>query len=149
MLYRNHVTGGFGLDPDALMEELRRELTRTPLPREAHGAGGHAHEGLELSDAGDRFVIRVDVPGVTESDLEITYDRGAVSIRARRDAPAADGWVVRRKERASFEWSRAAVLPAPIEADRAEAKLCRGVLEISLPKTPDAAPRRVKITSAN
>lgn len=150
---------GVGLvSPFAMIDELRREMDRMfesversmGLPSARRWVT--AQDGwpdVSLSDEGDRFVVRAEVPGVKESDLEVTYDRGSVSIHARRDAAVPDGWSVHRKERASYELSRVISLPGAIDADQASATLRHGLLEIVLPKTADSQPRRLSVKSGD
>lgn len=159
MLTRNDgLLDGVGLvSPFAMMDELRREMDRMfegversmghPSARRLAGAFD-GRPDVELSDEGDRFVVRAEVPGVKESDLEVTYDRGTVSIRARRDASIPEGWSVHRKERASYELSRVITLPSAIDADQASAALRHGMLEVVLPKTPEAQPKRLTVRSS-
>lgn len=143
----------FALEPFVMMEALKREMDRMFDGFERGfipgSFGVDAFPSVELADEGERFVVRAEVPGVGDGDLDVTYDRGAVSIRARRDAAAPEGWSIHRKERPSFELSRVIALPAPIDPERAEATLRDGLLEIALPKSPEAAPRRLPIKSAS
>lgn len=149
-------TNGVGLASTlGWMEELRRDMDRMFEDFERSFAPSSSWlfgnvdgwPDFELLDEGERFVIRAEVPGMKESDLEVTYDRGAVSIRGRRDASVPEGWTVHRKERASYELSRMISLPAAIDPDGATATLKAGVLEIVLPKAPEARPRRLEIKS--
>jgi HSP20 family protein len=132
-------------DMDGLFAGLDRSLAfpSTALRRLAPTSGGPG--AIDLEDAGDRFVVRADVPGVREEDLEVTFERGSITIRARRDAAPPEGHAVHQKQRTSFEMTRTVELPAPVDVDRAEASLRDGVLEIALPKSPEAAPRRLSI----
>lgn len=141
-----------------MMDELRREMDRVfdgyersmgiaPFGTLGRGMGGWPE--VALSDEGERFVLRADMPGVTEQDLEVTFDRGAVTLRARREASVPEGFTVHRKERSSFELARTVALPAAIDVDRAEATLRHGALEISLPKAKEAQPRRLAIRSGD
>lgn len=154
MLSRSHgLSRGVGLvSPVAMVDELWREMDELlgAVGRSRWPSSPLAHEldagpDVELQDAGDRYVLRLDAPGVAERDVEITYDRGAVTLRLKRDAGAPEGWTARRKERSSFHLSRKFELPAHIDPERATANLRDGLLEIALPKVPAAQPRRLTV----
>jgi HSP20 family protein len=133
---------GVGLvSPFSMVNELRREMDGL-LSGELDG-----WPDIELSDEATRFVIRMDVPGVSEEDVEVTYDRGRVTLSVRRDTAAPEGWIARRRERTSYRVTRTVTLPTNADPERAHASLRDGVLEISLSKAPEAQPRRLPVRS--
>lgn len=146
---------GVGLvSPFSMVNELRREMDEllhsvglsswdaSPLAGELD-----AWPDIELSDEGARFVLRMDAPGVRDRDIDITYDRGAVTLQVGRQTAAPEGWTARRRERASYRIARTVTLPASIDPEKAEAILRDGVIEVSLPKSPEALPRRLTVRS--
>lgn len=156
MLSRNdRFVHGVGLvSPFSMVNELRREMDGLlqSVARSSWGASPLSGEldawpDIELSDEGGRFVLRMDAPGVRDRDVEVTYDRGTVTLRIHRDTTAAEGWTARRRERASYRVARSVALPANIDPEKADATLRDGVLEVSLPKAPEAQPRRLAIRS--
>lgn len=135
---------GVGLvAPLSIVDELWRSMGE--LVDDHARRGGPAGDGVELSDDGDRLVVRVDLPGVAESDIEVTYDDAALSIRASRDTAPPPGWRAHRRERPSFQLARTIRLPLAIDAEQATASLRDGSLEIVLPKVPAAQPRRLPV----
>jgi HSP20 family protein len=146
---------GVGLvSPFSMVNELRREMDEllhsvgrsswdpSPLSGELD-----AWPDIELSDEGARFVLRMDAPGARDRDVDVTYDRGAVTLRVARETAAPEGWVARRRERASYRAARTVTLPTDIDPEKAEATLRNGVIEVSLPKAPEAQPRRLAVRS--
>lgn len=140
---------GVGLAPFSMADELRRVMgdfmADEALPSQA---GLDRMPALSVTDEGDRFTVRGDLPGVTEGELEVTCHESTVTVRARREVPVPEGWSSRRRERASFALDRSFRLPVAIDAERAAATLRDGTLELVLPKAAQAQPRRLTVRTA-
>lgn len=78
----------------------------------------------------DHALISVDMPGVDASDVELTYERGSLSI-------------VGRREQRNYRYTVA--LGDDIDPDRIEADLDKGVLTIKAYKKPEAQPRKIAL----
>ena len=152
MLSRGNGFGVGLVSPFSVVNELEREVDellravgRSGWDARPLSGGLDASPDIALSDEGERFVLRMDTPGVRDRDVEVTYDRGTVTLRVARDIPVPDGWSARRRERPSYQLARTVSLPTNIDPEKAEATLRDGVLEISLPKAPEAQPRRLSV----
>ena len=89
--------------------------------------------------------LRFDLPGVDPESLDVTVDRRALTVTARRaEEPAGDGKVIAR-ERVRGSFSRRVVLADTVESDKIEATYANGVLVVRLPLSEKARPRRVEI----
>lgn len=129
-------------------ERLRREMDR--LFEEYGQSFGAATEAVlgppaDLADNGTAYVIRADVPGLTEKDLEITIDGNAVTLRGERKDDVPEGYSVHRKERGAVKFARSWRLPARVEPDQAEAKLKDGVLVLTIPKAKEAQAKQIVV----
>lgn len=97
---------------------------------------------VDLADMGREFVVRAELPGVNREDLDIRVTEDGIELKAesetQKDEKEKD-YYYRERSYASFH----RVLPFPEEvlADRAEAKLKDGVLEIRVPKKEPTAKR--------
>ena len=132
------------------MDALRREMTQAldddreegAQPTEAAWSGWPRSA---MRDAGDRFVVWAEVPGLSEKDLEVTVTANSVTIRGERKTDAPKNYTVHRKERSNVSFARSFFLPTKVDADHAEAKVTHGVLELSLPKAAEAQPRKIAV----
>lgn len=135
-------------DPWRQMEDMRRQMDRVfrdylePSRSRAPTARGPQ---FELSDEGDAFVIRADLPGLTEEDLQLDATPESVTLRGERAAGAPEGYSLHRQERGSLAFSRAITLPSRIDLERVSATLSRGLLTVKLHKQPDAQPRTIAV----
>lgn len=128
----------------AAIDALRRQVERNIPSTGASRALGRWPEA-SLVDAGDSYVFTVDVPGIRDEDLTIDVHNSTLTVAARRDVKAPEGYATHRSERAGFEWKKSFNLPAKVDAERTAAKLRDGVLTVSLSKAPEAQPRRIAI----
>ena len=101
---------------------------------------------MDLVETEDHFVLRADLPGMTEADVSIEVRDNTVRISGERKAEHEQrerGWY--RLERQFGKFSRALSLPDGINADAIEAKFVNGVLEVWIPKPEERKPRRIEI----
>lgn len=119
------------------------------LPATAEEAVTHNDwvPAIDVREEEDRYLIRADVPGVEVEDLDVTMDQGVLTLQGKRDTRAAgqnDG--LRRSERVSGRFYRRFNLPESADSTDISADYRQGVLEISIPKQPEAHPQRIEIT---
>jgi HSP20 family protein len=145
-----HLRSPFEWDPWHEIEELRRTLERIGERSVGRAPAGTAGVGFvpetDLYDAGGAFVVRVDLPGVQERDLNIAVDGSKLTIRGQREAdgPRDESYVY--CERPVGRFARTIELPESVDADYVKATLKQGVLEIALPKNKVATAKTVAVT---
>lgn len=128
--------------------DLRRRFDRLFDEVGAPRREGSGHAGrLELTDEGERFVFRAELPGVAEKDVDLVVEDDVLTLRAKRSVEPPAGWVAHRRERPAYEVARAFTLPTRVDAERSVATLEHGVLTVSLPKERAAVPRKIQIQS--
>ena len=92
---------------------------------------------IDMTEEKDDFVIRVDLPGVKESSVDVKVDGREVQISGRRDNVVTDkdkeGHVI-RQERHTGSFSRFIELPETVDPNRMTTKNDKGVFTIVLPK---------------
>ena len=105
---------------------------------------------VDLVEAEDHFVLRADLPGLTEGDVNIEVQDGTLTISGERKAEHEQrekGWY--RIERSFGRFSRSLSLPDGVDPDRIQASFSHGVLEVRIPKPEERKPRRIAISSEN
>jgi HSP20 family protein len=104
---------------------------------------------VDIHEEAERFVVVADVPGVEGKDLEITAEKGVLTVRGERRSEkktSNDGFA--RVERASGSFLRRFTLPESADAEAIKATHSNGVLEISILKRPQEQPRRITVQAA-
>jgi HSP20 family protein len=101
---------------------------------------------MDLVETQDHFVLRADLPGLSEEDVNIELEDRVLTISGERKAEhelSKEGY--HRVERAFGTFSRALTLPEGIDPDAVAATFDRGVLEVRIPKPEQRKPRKVSI----
>jgi HSP20 family protein len=110
-------------------------------------SGGRSYLPVDMIERDDGYVLRATMPGIDPDDVQITLTGTTVTIQgeSRREEEQQEGqtWIVRERRSASFY--RSVTFPAPIDADRAEARYEHGVLTLALPKAQEAQPRQIRL----
>ena len=105
---------------------------------------------MDLVEADDHFVLKADLPGLSEDDVAIEVQDNVLTISGSRQAEHEgneQGWY--RLERSYGSFSRSLTLPDGVDADKVEARFDRGVLEVHIPKPEERKPRRISIGGGN
>jgi HSP20 family protein len=114
------------------------------LDRWMFAAGPSAWPQFDIEDNEDETVLRADLPGMAEDDVEVTV--GAPYLVVRGERKAKEGRHVRRARfRGAFE--RRFWIGDSYDPDRVVAQIANGELTIRLEKAAKAKPRRIKLTS--
>ena len=134
-------------EPWAFVGRLQRHLDRT-LADKQDSASVSWIPHVDIREEAERFVVTADVPGVEPKDIEVTADKGVLTVRGERrtEKKAADGY--ERVERASGTFLRRFTLPESADAEAIKATHVNGVLELSIPKRPQEQPRRIAVQAA-
>ncbi len=134
-------------EPWALFGRLQHQLDQAFSGTEAANVSWLPR--VDVREENERFVVTADLPGVEGKDIEITADEGVLTIRGQRGSgkqTAGEGY--ERVERASGTFQRRFTLPESADAQAIKATHANGVLEVSIPKRPQAQPRRIEVQAA-
>ncbi len=105
---------------------------------------------MDLVEADDHFVLKADLPGLSEGDVSIEVQDGTLTISGERKAEHESrerGWY--RIERSFGSFSRSLTLPDGIDPDAVQATFHNGVLEVHIPKPEQRKPRRIAIRNGS
>ena len=117
------------------------------------GGGGNGGTGrrwvpaMDLVETDEHFVLRADLPGVSENDVKVELEDNVLTISGeRRHEEETKGGGFLRIERATGVFSRSLTLPEGVDPDSIQASFDKGVLEVRIPKPEERKPRRVAIS---
>jgi HSP20 family protein len=103
---------------------------------------------MDLLETDDDFVLRADLPGMSESDVNIELEDNVLTLSGERKAEheeKSEGFY--RVERASGSFSRSLTLPKGVDPEAVDASFDRGVLEVRIPKPEQRKPRKITIAA--
>lgn len=100
---------------------------------------------VDVAEESDRLLVKVEVPGMDEKDLRITFEDGLLTVSGERQFERKDDRNYHRIERAYGSFTRTFTLPRSVEAGQIVANYKNGVLEIEIPKREEARPKQIQI----
>jgi HSP20 family protein len=103
---------------------------------------------IEISESGDSYTIRAEVPGFDAKDLSVRTEGNSVYIHGKAEQKKEEkkGKEVKYSEVSATELCRRIDLPGSINSEKASANLANGVLELTLPKA--SPPKKVEVMAA-
>ena len=131
--------------PEPFSSEFSRLVNTLFEPTNGGGAQRWL-PAMDLVEAEDHFVLKADLPGLTEDDVAIEVQDGVLRITGERKGD------YERKERGFYrlersfgKFSRTLTLPEGIDVDGISADFDNGVLELRIPKPAERKPHRIEI----
>lgn len=99
-----------------------------------------------MLDRKDEVVLRADLPGIDQKDIEVTVEQGMLTIRGQRKEEKE---VKEQDYSCSGRWTgsfaRNLALPPGVDAEKIRATFKNGVGEVHLPKTGEGKGKRVEV----
>ncbi len=131
----------------ALLQRQLDRLTDMLMLSSASMPGGWSPP-VDVLEAPDRFLVRVDVPGLDASDLTVVLDDHALRLSGRKRSRSEldPGCRCHRVERGFGAFEVEVALPGRVDVGTTTATLRAGVLEVVLPRRSRPHPRTVDIT---
>ena len=131
---------------DSLQGDMNRLFDRFFEGRGSNGTSRRWIPAMDLVETDDSLVLRGDLPGMSEDDVDIEIKDNVLTVSGERKAENEEkGEGYHRVERAFGSFSRSLTLPQGVDAEKVEAKFENGVLEVRIPKPAAAKPTRVQI----
>lgn len=105
---------------------------------------------FEIKETKDGYLFKADIPGVKESDLEVTVTGNRLTVSGKRESEKeeqTDTYYTTERSYGSF--TRSFTLPDGVDMDSVNADLNGGVLTLNIRKTPEAQPKKIAVQSAS
>jgi HSP20 family protein len=129
------------------LDPFTRDFDR--IVRRAFGAGfgpaGTTALPMDTVRRDGELVLRFDVPGVDPEKIDVTVDRGVLTVSAIREETKTEGESPVIRERLFGSFRRSIKLAENLDADAIEASNHDGVLEIRIPVREEAKPRKIEV----
>lgn len=139
-------------EPWVLMNRLQRDLdrlfTQAATTDETQSVVDWVPP-VDIREEQNQFVLHADLPGVDAQNIDVTLEKGVLTIRGRRQLETRDeknGY--RRAERVAGEFFRRFSLPDTADSQAVKARFTNGVLEVVIPKQAQVLPRRINVEAA-
>jgi HSP20 family protein len=143
-------------EPAREINSLQNEVNRlfntffdVPVGGGGGNGGGTARRwmpAMDLVETDDHFVLRADLPGLSDEDVELSIEDNVLTVAGERKSEHEErGEGFYRLERATGMFSRSLTLPEGVDGDAITATFDKGVLEVRIPKPEQRKPRKLQI----
>jgi HSP20 family protein len=140
-------------DPFVLMNQFQNEVNRLFDARAAKRRGGQSATAsgdwappVDIQEEANQYVINADIPGVDPKDIEVTMEKGVLTLRgSRASQTSAEKNGYTRRERPVGSFYRSFVMPDTADAEGITAQGKNGVLQVLIPKRQKAQARRIQV----
>jgi HSP20 family protein len=101
---------------------------------------------VDVEETTDAFIVRADLPGVSQKDVKVNFAGDTLTLRAerKRENEKREG-SMHRTERFYGAFERSFTLSSPVRGDQIKASYRDGVLEIRVPKAEEAKVREIEV----
>lgn len=129
-------------DPFAALQKEMNELLENFFgPR---GAGPLSFSPkVDVSETDSEVKVTAELPGMEEKDIDIAVDGDVLTVKGEKKQEKEEKKEESyRLERSYGSFRRDIALPCKVAIDKVKATFAKGVLTVTLPKSPEAAKRR-------
>src|SRR5580700_11861595 len=109
--------------------------------------GAHAAMRMDAIRREHEVELRFDLPGIDTDSIDVTVDRGVLTVSAKRSEEYADDEKVFVRERVMGSFTRRIRLSDVVDAEKIAASYDGGVLTVKVPLTERAQPRKIEIST--
>ena len=107
---------------------------------------GKATPRMDVAERGNETVVVLELPGVKKEDVSITVKDGFLTIGGeRKPTEPQEKSLLVRSEILRGKFRRSIELPHPVDLNGVTAELVNGILQVVLPKSPEARPREIAV----
>jgi HSP20 family protein len=140
-------------DPFRDLLEIQKEMNKLfdssisrSLDRKSDLLEGFWTPAVDINEEKDKYVIRADLPGLKQEEIDVSVDDDTLTIKGERKIEKHDREKnYYRTERAYGAFQRSFTLPSSVDTDKINATYKDGVLEVTIPKTEEQKKKKVKI----
>lgn len=139
---------------DRLFDEFDGGFWRTPFrssmfdiaPSRSGGGGFAALPAVDVSETDKAYEITAELPGMDEKNVEVKVASGLLTIKGEKEEDKEEKKKdYYRRERSFGSFERSFQVPESVDPDKIEASFKKGVLSVTLPKSPEAQKAEKKI----
>jgi len=100
---------------------------------------------IDLAESDTAFILTTDVPGISAEQVDLSLDLRRLTIRAEREIKRDESLRPVLQERRNGILERTLILPKAVVSDEITATVADGVLTITMPKSAEVTPRKIKV----
>jgi HSP20 family protein len=103
---------------------------------------------VDVRETEDEYLMEAELPGLTEKNIELNVEDNILTLSSKKEESREekkDGYLIR--ERRNHEFARTFVLPKDADREKIKGEFKNGLLVVTIPKKPEAKPRKIDVKS--
>lgn len=103
---------------------------------------------VDVREAEDEYLMEAELPGLTDENIELNVEDNILTLSSKKEENKEEkknGYLIR--ERRKHEFARTFVLPKDVDREKIKGEFKNGLLVVSIPKKPEAKPRKIDVKS--
>jgi len=129
-----------------MFDRYTRAVGRPGADQKQIGTEAEWAPRVDIQETDKNFVILAEIPGISKDDVKVDITEGVLSIRGERKQEKEEkGKKFHRIERVYGSFKRSFSLPDNVDESKIKASFKDGVLDLSIPKTPEKETRAIDI----
>lgn len=109
---------------------------------------GNGYFPVDLYETDDEIVVEASLPGVKPDELQVSVTGDTLTVKGETKAEHEEEPNYYRKERRYGSFQRVLTLPVEVDSDKAHATFENGVLNLRLPKKPEARSKTIEVKAS-
>jgi len=128
------------------MDDLFTRFFGVPAEAPVNGPAALWAPRVDISETDKAFLVKADLPGVEPKDVEVSVRDGVLTLKGeKREQREEKQKNFHRTERFFGQFFRSIPLPAGADEENVQATTAKGVLTVSIPKMPEAQPKKIAV----
>jgi HSP20 family protein len=116
-------------------------------PAETQASGPIFIPPSDVLEKGDTVIMVLDLPGADPASLDVTLDKRVLTISAKVQSPAPEGYAPVHIEFHNGTYERRFIFSDQMDGEHIDATLKDGVLRLTVPKAPDTAAKKIAVNA--
>ena len=127
--------------------KIQQRMHHPRLSSERNAEERRVHFPVDIKEDDEKFTITAILPGLIPDEIDIQIQDKKVSLKGEFKNTSEEESTYIIQERPSGKFNRTVNLPGILNASKAEAKMENGILSLDIPKSEEAKPKTIKITT--
>lgn len=101
---------------------------------------------IDVIEKQDKYLLKVELPGVKDEDINLSISGNILTIEGEKQTESE----VQKKdyyysESSYGSFARSVTIPSTVDVNKIDASCDKGILSITLPKTPEIKPKKIPV----
>ena len=132
-----------------MTKDVTKTAEKAPAETPETTTGGRVYRPLtDIIETTEGVTLMLEMPGVAAGDVDITLEKRVLTIRGKVHTAQPETLELTYAEYGEGDFERAFTMSDDFDPDKIGAQVANGVLTVTLPRAPEAQPKKINVTTA-